>query len=170
MRKLEEFPVVQNGRLIAEGSLCAPKGAEVCVENLEDGNYKFFVSGRAEGDESWMFCSTAGVVGEELHFRMDGGVCYPERKDSAEYRCVNAPERDRYDPVSSEVLDAELLDSAVAPSVAMTVEMVAAGSLFVLALLFVASKAFKKTQGEETKFVELAQSSTHATGTRDIVF
>lgn len=161
----------QNGRLISEGSLCDPKGGEVCVEGLENGgNYKFFVSGRAQGDETWSFCNTSGVVGEELHFRMEDGVCYPERKTSAELICVTPPaELSGAGALSPEdALDAELLDSAVAPSAAMTVEIVAAGSIFVMALLFVVSKVFKKQ--DEIKFVELAQSSTHAAGTRDIVF
>jgi len=77
-----------DGSEVAEGTLC--HGQEVtCTESFQDGTYFIRFSGLSQGGESWEFCSTSGIIGEELEFSIAGGSCLPLSKTSNTEQCYS---------------------------------------------------------------------------------
>jgi len=77
-----------DGSQVAEGTLC--RGEEVvCTESFKDGTYFIRFSGLSQGSESWEFCGTNGIIGEELQFSIAGGSCLPLSKTSNTEQCYS---------------------------------------------------------------------------------
>eukprot|EP00604_Paraphysomonas_vestita_P003151 CAMPEP_0174820970 /NCGR_PEP_ID=MMETSP1107-20130205/5136_1 /TAXON_ID=36770 /ORGANISM="Paraphysomonas vestita, Strain GFlagA" /LENGTH=501 /DNA_ID=CAMNT_0016037333 /DNA_START=1173 /DNA_END=2678 /DNA_ORIENTATION=- len=75
--------------LVTSGTSC-DKNIEVCQEYLDDGEYIFRVAGiNPDPDDkiTWRFCNTEGTLGQELHFRIKRGICYPGQFISAADYC-----------------------------------------------------------------------------------
>lgn len=146
-----------DGVQIAEGSLCSPspKGNEICSETLMDGTYKFTVSGRAQGDESWSFCNSTGGVGDELLVSVMDGVCSPIAKTSAQHRCEVAPTGLAADPFIQK-LD-ELLEDSTSYYLG-SFEVLGVVALCVAAVMFVASKFIQKPEDGSDELPENSQS------------
>jgi len=138
-------------QLIAEGTMCSPSGNEVCLESLSDGAYTFRVGGKAENDETWTFCNSSGVVGEELFFEIFNGTCSPIEKRDSELICKVAP----LVPASVNVaLESEVILHG-SNGLLVAVEAVCAASFFVVAMMFILSRQ----KNASVEFEELPQDS-----------
>jgi len=151
--------------LLVENTMCAPKGDEVCVENLPDGEYTFRVGGYAQDDEAWSFCNVSGVVGEQFVFVISGANCTViGNKAVADHICLWGPEDD--DVLAS--YDESLFQDEVLGgfNVVWFAEVSGVSILLIAAIILIVSKA----RESRSSFDALPQESEHVLMKKEILW